>query len=129
MLPAGASTPAVQSEPLPRVSVVTPSLNHGRYIQATVQSVLVQDHPGIEHLVMDAASTDGTVDVFRRLAEQHPGRLRFVSEADPGQTHALDKAVAQNSGEVVSWLKSDDAFEPGAVRGPSTSSATTRAST
>ncbi len=101
---------------LPRVSVVTPSYNHGRYIEATVRSVLAQDYPHVEHLVMDAASTDDTVDVLRRLAAQHPGRLRFVSEADRGQTHALNKAVAQTSGDVIGWLNSDDTFEPGAIR-------------
>ncbi len=111
------SPPAAQpAGSLPRVSVVTPSYNQGRTIEATVRSVLAQDYPAIEHLVMDAASTDGTVAVLRRLAAQHPGRVRFVSEADRGQTHALNKAVAQTSGDVIGWLNSDDTFAPGAVR-------------
>ena len=100
----------------PLVSVVTPSFNQGRTIEATVRSVLAQDYPHVEHLVMDAASTDDTVAVLRRLSQQYPGRLRFVSEADRGQTHALNKAVAQTRGDVIGWLNSDDTFAPGAIR-------------
>jgi glycosyltransferase involved in cell wall biosynthesis len=106
--------PPAAAQPL--VSVVTPSFNQGRTIEATVRSVLAQDYPHVEHLVMDAASTDDTVDVLRRLCAQYPGRLRFVSEADRGQTHALNKAVAQTRGDVIGWVNSDDTFAPGAIR-------------
>ena len=99
----------------PLVSIVTPSFNQGRTIEATVRSVLAQDYPAVEHLVMDAASTDDTVAVLRRLCDEFPGRLRFVSEADRGQTHALNKAVAQTRGPIVGWVNSDDTFAPGAI--------------
>lgn len=100
---------------LPTVSIVTPSYNHGPYIGHTIKSVLGQDYPLIEHLVMDAASTDGTIDVLRQFAADHPRRFRFASEKDRGQSHALNKGVAQTSGEIVGWLNSDDTFEPGAL--------------
>jgi glycosyltransferase involved in cell wall biosynthesis len=101
--------------PMPRVSIVTPSFNQGRYIETTVRSVLAQDYPNIEYVVIDAASTDSTLDVLRRLSGEFPNRFRFVSEPDRGQTHALNKGVAQTTGEILGWLNSDDTFEPGAV--------------
>jgi glycosyltransferase involved in cell wall biosynthesis len=100
---------------LPRVSIVTPSFNQGQYINSTVRSVLSQDYQNLEYLVMDAASTDGTLEVLQRYADAHPTIMRFVSETDGGQTHALNKAVAQTTGEIIGWLNSDDFFAPGAI--------------
>jgi glycosyltransferase involved in cell wall biosynthesis len=99
----------------PRVSIVTPSFNQGRYIQSTLRSVISQDYPNLEYLVMDAASTDGTLDVLRQCAAANPGIMRYVSESDRGQTHALNKAIEQTSGQIIGWLNSDDFFAPGAV--------------
>ena len=64
---------------------------------------------------MDSASTDGTVELLQRYVDSHPGRMRFVSEQDRGQAHALNKAVAQTRGEIIGWLNSDDTYEPGAI--------------
>lgn len=100
---------------LPTVSIVTPSFNHGPYIGRTIRSVLEQDYPSIEHVVMDAGSTDETVDVLRQFAADHPDRFQFVSEKDRGQSHALNKGVARTSGPIVGWLNSDDTYAPGAV--------------
>ena len=100
----------------PTVSVVTPSFNQGRYIPSTIRSVVTQDYPDIEYLVMDAASTDNTLDVLKQSAAEFPRIMRYVSEKDRGQAHALNKAVAQTSGKIVGWLNSDDTYEPGAVR-------------
>jgi glycosyltransferase involved in cell wall biosynthesis len=97
------------------VSVVTPSYNQGPYIQSTIRSVVSQDYPGIEYLIMDAASTDNTLELLRKYSAQYPHIMRFVSEKDRGQTHALNKAVAQTRGQIIGWLNSDDTFEPGAV--------------
>jgi glycosyltransferase involved in cell wall biosynthesis len=99
----------------PTVSVVTPSYNQGPYIESTIQSVITQDYPNIEYLVMDAASTDNTVDLLRHYSALHPDKMRYVSEKDRGQTHALNKAVAQTHGPILGWLNSDDTFAPGAV--------------
>jgi glycosyltransferase involved in cell wall biosynthesis len=99
----------------PTVSVVTPSFNQGDYIESTIRSVITQDYPNVEYLVMDSASTDGTLDVLRKFAAECPQRMRFVSEKDRGQSHALNKAIAQTRGEIIGWLNSDDTYEPGAI--------------
>ncbi len=93
------------------VTIVTPSYNHARFIRATIESVLSQDYPNIEYIVMDGASTDGTA----AIAEEYSGRLRFISEKDRGQTHAINKGFQLARGEIVAWLNSDDTLLPGAV--------------
>ena len=94
------------------VSVVTPCLNAGPHIAATIQSVLSQDYPKIEYLVMDAGSTDGTLDVLRPFGE----RVRWISQPDRGQADAINKGFAQTHGEILAWLNADDTYLPGAVR-------------
>ncbi len=100
---------------LPLVSIVIPSLNQGAYIESTLRSVLTQDYPNLEILVMDSASTDNTAQVVSRYLQTHSDRLRFVSEPDRGQAHAINKGVAQTSGEIIGWLNSDDIYEPGSI--------------
>ncbi len=97
---------------LPLVTIVTPSYNQGRFIAATIESVLTQDYPNIEYIIMDAASTDETAAVV----EPYRDRLTFISEKDRGQSHAINKGFALARGEIVSYLNSDDIFLPGAVR-------------
>jgi glycosyltransferase involved in cell wall biosynthesis len=98
------------TEELPLVSIVTPSLNQGRYIEQAVASVREQDYPRIEHVVVDGGSTDETLDVLRR----QPG-LRWVSEPDDGQADAINKGFRLTQGEILAWLNADDYFLPGAV--------------
>jgi glycosyltransferase involved in cell wall biosynthesis len=96
---------------LPLVSIVTPSFNQGRFIAATIESVLSQDYPNIEYIIVDGASTDETAEVAARYA----GRLTFISEPDRGQSEAINKGFRRARGEIVAWLNSDDIFLPGAV--------------
>lgn len=96
---------------LPTFSIITPSYNQAPYIEATIQSVMAQDYPHLEYLVIDGGSTDGTIDLLR----QYESHLRWVSEPDKGQADAINKGFRQSTGEIVTWLNSDDLYLPGAL--------------
>ena len=94
-----------------RVSVVTPSFNQARFIERTIRSVIHQDHPDLEYIVMDGGSTDGTVSIL----EEYSDRIIWRSEKDEGQSHAINKGLMMATGEIVAYLNSDDTYEPGAL--------------
>lgn len=95
------------------LSVIVPSFNQGRFIERTLDSILDQDHPPLEVIVVDGASTDGTVDLLRARASQDD-RLRWVSEPDDGPADAVNKGLAMARGDVASIQSSDDVYYPGA---------------
>lgn len=95
----------------PKLSIITPSLNQGAFLERTITSVLDQGYEDLEYLVADGGSDDGSVEIIRRYEE----RLAWwVSEADEGQTHAINKGLLRATGEVVAYINSDDYYLPGA---------------
>jgi len=115
----------------PLVSIITPSFNQARYIEATIRSVLSQDYPNIEYIIVDGGSTDETVEIIKKytldsgsslpnIRQQAVGLQSraiawWVSEQDKGQTDAINKGFGRATGQILAWLNSDDTYEPGAI--------------
>ena len=94
---------------LPRISIVTPSFNQARFLDHTLRSVLDQNYPNLEYVVIDGGSTDGSVDIIKH----HAPRLAYwLSEPDHGHGHALNKGFQRTTGEIMAWLNSDDLYFP-----------------
>ena len=97
----------------PKISVITPSFNQGAYLEQTIRSILFQNYPNLEYIIIDAGSTDETL----RIIERYASHLTYwVSEKDNGQSHAINKGLAISTGELLTWLNSDDFFEPLALK-------------
>lgn len=94
-----------------KLSVITPSYNQGQFIGDTINSVLSQDIPEIEYVVMDGGSTDNTVQVLKSFGS----KVRWVSEKDDGQADAVNKGLNATSGEIIGWINSDDVYYPGTL--------------
>lgn len=98
--------------PMPTISIVVPSFNQGRFIAATLQSIVDQNYPNLQLIVVDGGSKDETVDVIKQYAAHIDW---WVSEPDSGQTAAINKGFGRSSGEIMAWINSDDLAAPSSL--------------
>lgn len=98
--------------PWPRVSIVTPSYNQGQFIEESIRSVLLQGYPDLEFLIIDGASTDGSVDIIRKYG---PWLAYWMSEPDRGQSHAINIGLERSTGRLFNWHNADDVLTPNSL--------------
>jgi len=104
--------PKASTADYPRITIVTPNLNQAKHLETCILSVLGQGYPNLEYIVVDGGSSDGSVDIIRKYEQ----RLhRWLSEPDDGQYHAVQKGFEGSSGEIMTWLNSDDKYHDGAL--------------
>ena len=96
----------------PKVSIVTPSFNQGRFLEESIRSVLEQDYPNIEYILVDGGSKDNSVEVIKKYQDRFAW---WVSEKDSVHADALNKGFSHATGEILAWLNSDDVYFPHAV--------------
>ena len=97
---------------LPKVSIITPSFNQGRFLEATICSILAQDYPNVERILVDGGSKDESLAIIEKY---HSHFTWWVSEKDRGHADALNKGFSHATGEILAWLNSDDLYHPGAI--------------
>ncbi len=96
---------------LPRISIVTPSFNQARYLEETIQSVLNQNYPNLQYVIIDGGSTDGSREIISKYEKQIS---YWVSEPDNGQSNAINKGFKLCDGDLITFQNSDDLYLPNA---------------
>jgi len=97
----------------PKISIVTPSFNQGKFIEETIRSVLLQGYPNMEYIIIDGGSTDGTIEIIKKYEKW---LTYWVSEPDRGQSHAINKGFNLSKGEIIAWINSDDFYLQGTLK-------------
>jgi len=97
-------------EKIPKISIITPSFNQGKFIEDAILSIKEQNYPNIEHIIIDNCSTDNTLEILKKYSH-----IKWVSEPDKGQSNALNKGFGMASGDILGWLNADDFYLPGAL--------------
>jgi glycosyltransferase involved in cell wall biosynthesis len=98
--------------PLPKISIVTPSFNDAPFLQTAIESILDQNYPNLEYIIVDGGSTDGSVDIIKKYEK---GLAYWVSEKDNGMYDAIQKGFEKTTGEIMGWINSDDMHHPGSL--------------
>lgn len=93
----------------PKITVVTPSFNQGKYLEKTIHSIIDQNYPNLEYIIIDGGSTDNSIEIIKKF-EKHLSY--WVSEPDKGQYNAINKGFQRSTGEIMTWINSDDIFLP-----------------
>ncbi len=96
----------------PKVSIITPSFNQGQFLEDSIRSVLEQDYPNLEYIIVDGGSKDQSVEIIKKYQDH---LTWWISEKDKGHADALNKGFSHATGEILAWLNSDDIYFPNAV--------------
>lgn len=96
----------------PRITIITPSFNQGKFLEQTIRSVLLQNYPNLEFIIIDGGSTDNSIDIIKKYEKY---LTYWESEPDTGQSHAINKGFAKSTGQILAWLNSDDYYTPGTL--------------
>ncbi len=96
----------------PKITIVTPSFNQGQFLEETIRSILLQNYPNLEYIIIDGGSTDGSVDIIRKYEKWI---TYWTSVPDYGQSHAINKGFSLASGEILNWINSDDCLNKNAL--------------
>jgi len=103
--------------PWPKISIITPSYNQGKFLEETIRSVLLQGYPDLEYIIIDGGSSDNSVEIIRKYGKYLD---YWVSEPDNGQSHAINKALSRITGNISAWINSDDQYLPNAFKAVAT---------
>lgn len=95
-----------------KISIVTVSYNQAEYIEDNIKSIIDQNYPNVEHIIIDACSTDGTLEILKKYDKF----INWTSELDSGQSEGLNKGFKKATGEIIGWINSDDKLAPGALQ-------------